>query len=153
MSIFKNVLEVIVHFSTKNLVKISFRELCALSSSSFVQACFSVPRNTAFIEERKTEHTRYCIAGAPGISSSLHRATYFMESCLSSCNHLHCNEIERLRSMICKFTNKRNSCKFPYLSQFQFFKEYFFMNYRKNAILFLYVTVHEKAKIKNCLFL
>lgn len=59
---------------------------------------------------------------------------------------------DRLRSMICKFTNKRNSCKFPYLSQFQFFKEYFFMNYRKNAILFLYVTVHEKAKIKNCFF-
>lgn len=26
------------------------------------------------------------------------------------------------------------------------------MNYRKNAILFLYVTVHEKAKIKNCFF-
>lgn len=29
----KMVLEVIVHFSTKNLVKISFREQCALSSS------------------------------------------------------------------------------------------------------------------------
>lgn len=88
------------HFSAKNLVKISFREQRVLSSSPFVQACFFVPRNTAFIGERKTEHARYCIAGAPGISSSLHRATYFVESRLSSCDHLHCNEIERLRSVI-----------------------------------------------------
>lgn len=101
------------HFSTKNLVKISFREQrSVLCSFPFVQACFFVPRDIAFIEERKTEHTRYCIAGAPGISSSLHRATYFMENRLSSCDHLHCNEIECLRFMICKFINKRNSCKF-----------------------------------------